>query len=474
MKYSIFIFAIFIAFSQSATAQQKHSLTGSWKGYISINGHHLIQKVYFKKLKAGYRGTLDIPQQGAKGLQLKKISVTKDDSVFFQFNGGINGAAKFKGYFKTDSTITGNFHQNGFKFPFKLTRYTTKVKKPKPKLKPYHHKDIIIQKNDSIQIGGTLTWPKKKKADQLVIMITGSGAENRDEEIFGFKIFGQIADYLTRHGIATFRYDDRGVGESTGNLRQTSMEALASDTRTIVDYFANKSDQTFNTITLLGHSEGGMIAGRTAARDTLVNKVILMSSPAFSLSKILPQQKRAIEKASGTPDSTIKEDMKFEMHFLKSLKSDKNAKKYKPMLVNYMAQKLENNLTENMKKQIGDLHAYAEKQVDKQFKIYQSPSMASIMYYDPAQDLKQLNIPVLALFGKKDTQVLYKPNSKRMRKVLQQSNADFTIKIIDHANHLYQHAKTGSTVEYMSLPKKFTAGFLPTVLHWLKRTENGK
>src|SRR5699024_7561958 len=123
----------------------------------------------------------------------------------------------------------------------------------------------------------------------LVILISGSGAQNRDEELFGFKPFAQIADYLARHGIAAYRYDDRGIGESTGNFSQTSIQTLASDTRAIVSYFSNKSDHTFKTITLLGHSEGGMIAGRVAARDSLVDKVILMSSPAFSLSKILPQ-----------------------------------------------------------------------------------------------------------------------------------------------------------------------------------------
>jgi pimeloyl-ACP methyl ester carboxylesterase len=466
MKYSILIFSIFIVLTQSAAAQQKHNLAGDWKGYININGQHLIFITHFKKQKNGYTGTLDIPQQGAKGLHLQNIKITPDDSVFFQQN---TTGAKLRGYFKTDSTITGSFHQHGMAFPFKLKRYTPKVAKQKPK--PYHHKDIIIQKNDSIKIGGTLTWPKHQKAKQLVIMITGSGPENRNEEIFGFKIFGQIADYLTRHGIATFRYDDRGMGESIGNLRQTTMETLASDVQTIVNYFSKKSDIKFKTIVLLGHSEGGMIAGRAAARNPRINKIILMSSPAFSLSKILPQQKRAIEKASGVPDSTIKKDMVFERHFLESLKSKKLAEKYRPILINHVAEKLNNNLSEKQKKQIGDLHAYAKKNIEQQFKLFQSPAFHSIMYYDPAKDLKQLDIPVLALFGKKDTQVLYKPNARRMRKALKQSKADFTIKIIDHANHLYQHAKTGSVAEYSSLPKKFTAGFLPTIVHWLKKTE---
>jgi pimeloyl-ACP methyl ester carboxylesterase len=465
MKNIIFIFALFVGFTQTTAAQQNSNLSGNWKGYIDIHGQHLINIMHFKKTaKNGYTGTLDIPQQNAGGLHFKKITVTPEDSVFLKFKIG-NGQGKYKGIFDTDSTITGNYYQNGLHFSFKIHRF-----KPDT-TRPYHHKDFIINKNDSIKIGGTLTWPKHQKAKQLVIMITGSGPENRDEALFGFKIFGEIADYLTKHGIATFRYDDRGVGESTGNLRQTSMETLASDVQTIVNYFSEKSDITFKTIVLLGHSEGGMIAARAAARNPKIDKIILMSSPAFPLSKILPQQKKALEKASGVPDSTLKKDMVFERHFLKSLKSNQDSAKYRDMLINHMVGKLQNNLSDKQKKRIGNLHSYVTKNIDQQFKIYQSPSMSSIMYYDPAKDLKQLDISVLALFGKKDKQVLYKPNARRMRKALKQSKADFTIKIIDHANHLYQHAKSGSFAEYRTLPKKFTAGFLPTVLHWLKNTE---
>jgi pimeloyl-ACP methyl ester carboxylesterase len=464
MKYSLLILLIFIAFTHSAAAQQRDSLAGNWKGYINVHGHHLVNIMHFKKTESGYTGTIDIPQQNANGLHFQKIIVTVEDSVFLEFETG-GGPGKYKGIFNTDSTITGNYYQNNLHFPFKIHRF-----KPDT-AKSYHHKDLIINKNDSIKIGGTLTWPEHQKAKQLVIMITGSGPENRNEELFGFKIFGQIADYLTKHGVATFRYDDRGVGESAGNLRQTSMEELASDVQTIVDYFSNKSDVTFKKIVLLGHSEGGMIAGRAAARNPKIDKVILMSSPAFSLSKVLPQQKRALEKANGVSDSTLKKDMIFERHFLKSLKSKKDSAKYWDAMINHMTEKLENELSDKQKKQIGDLHSYAEKNINRQFKLYQSPSLHSIMYYDPAKDLKQLDIPVLALFGKKDKQVLYKPNARRMRKALQQSKADFSIKIIDHANHLYQHAETGSLAEYKTLPKKFTKGFLPTVLHWLKKTE---
>lgn len=458
---------IFNKNKNESASQQKNRFTGNWKGYISIKGHHLINIVQIKKGKNGYSGTLDVPQQSGYGLRLNNISVTKADSVSFQVQLG-GGLGKYKGHFKSDSVITGTYYQRGYSFPFKLTRHKAKPKKKKPK--PYHHKDIIIQKNDSIQIGGTLTWPKHQKAAQLVIMISGSGAQNRDEELFGFKPFAQIANYLTRHEIAAYRYDDRGIGESTGNFSQTSMQTLASDTRAIVAYFSSKFDRTFKTIALLGHSEGGMIAGRVAARDSLVDKVILMSSPAFSLSKILPQQKRAIEKANGIPDSTIKKDMIFEKHAMKSIGSKADAEKYRQKMINHMAEKLK-AMPKKQRKQVGNLHEYATKTIDRILKNYRKPGLYSLMYYDPAKDLKQLDIPVLALFGGKDKQVPVGPNLKRMAAALDSASVSYQINVFKNANHLYQHAKTGAPKEYAALPPKFVEGLLPTITQWLNRTE---
>jgi pimeloyl-ACP methyl ester carboxylesterase len=471
MKYSILFFIILAAFTQSAAAQQKHNLASDWKGYININGKHLIQKVHIKKQKTGYSGTLDVPQQGAKGLPLNKISITKKDSVFFQFNGGGTGIGKFKGHFESDSTITGSFHQGGYTFPFKLKRYTPKVVKQKPK--PYHHKDIIIQKNDSIQIGGTLTWPKHKKANQLVIMTTGSGAENRDEEIFGFKIFGQIADYLTRHAIATFRYDDRGVGESTGTLHQTSLSTLASDVESIVAYFSNPAHHHFNTITLLGHSGGGEIDGMAAARDTLVDKLILMSSPGISLNKVLNYEFKRSFTRSGFGKPEIEKTLTAFQNVLIAIRNSENVEKAKK---HYRKQftKMFNTMPDSIKKHMKNFNKTAKKAAAGLLKNLTTPKYNSQMFYDPANDLKQLHIPVLATFGGKDTQVLIGKNLLPISAALNSAGVSYQINVFKNADHLYQPAKSMKDENYAMLPKHFVKGFLPTITEWLKRTGEAK
>src|SRR5699024_3322111 len=153
-----------------------------------------------------YSGTIDIPQQMGHDIPLQKVSVADDDSLFFEFMAG-PGLAEFEGKFNSDSTITGSFHHRGMQFPFKLKGYEPKAdsaKKSAPLSKAYNQKDMII-KNDSIKIGGTLTWPKKADADQLVIMISGSGAQDRDETmapVSDFKPFALLADSLTADGIA--------------------------------------------------------------------------------------------------------------------------------------------------------------------------------------------------------------------------------------------------------------------------------
>src|SRR5699024_63839 len=153
------------------------------------------------------------------------------------------------------------------------------------------HKELII-KNDSIDIGGTLTWPENKETPQLVIMISGSGAQDRDESlpITDFKPFAALADSLTMAGIATFRYDDRGIGKSTGNFEDTTPDMLASDVEAIIHYFEYEADQHFDQIILLGHSQGGVVGGKVAAENKAVDKLILIASPGVTLKRVLREQ----------------------------------------------------------------------------------------------------------------------------------------------------------------------------------------
>src|SRR5699024_758578 len=247
---------------------------------------------------------------------------------------------------------------------------------------PYHHKDIII-KNDTIAIGGTLTWPKDKKAKQLVIMISGSGAQNRDEELFGFKPFAQITDYLTRHDIATFRFDDRGIGESGGDPN-VGLDVLAEDVRAIYTSLNDRPELSQASIGLLGHSQGGYIANKLAAKNTHFDFIILMSGPSFPLDKIICPQTEAIEKDRGTSDMINQKGRQKQRELFWAMREDKLDSLRKARINETETQLAK--IPDQKKQPIENVHSYASQKVNQQIAqlsmhIFQSMNVYSPMLY---------------------------------------------------------------------------------------------
>ena len=467
----ILFFSIILLFPFQSQAQNSN-IAGNWKGYIDLMGNHLIIKIHFKKNGTQLTGTIDIPQQGANGLNLQHISHPKKDSVSFGFPAG-PGYASFAGTLESDSTIKGTFSQNGRQFPFNLkksNKIETEATARKKKELPYHHKNLILQ-NDSIKIGGTLTWPENKSTNQLVILISGSGAQDRDESlepIASFKPFATLADSLTMHGIATFRYDDRGIGESTGNFSQASIDILASDVEAIIKHFTQTSiDHHFKNITLLGHSQGGIVAGKVAAQDSLVDRLILMSSPGISLKQVLRYQVRQTFEDQYIPENQIEAEIAGREKLMEAIQKDTNISKAKAEYRQaFEAIQRKSLLSAN--KDTSNVSEMGKKQAQALVSGYGSPQMQSLLFYDPASDLKKLAIPVLVLFGGKDTQVPINKNKEPIKRALKASGSSYQIKTFPNANHLYQKANTGTVSEYSELPSRFVDGFIATITNWLK------
>ena len=434
MKKVLTLSLLFIC--HSITAQTTPELAGYWKGHIDLQGQKLTIKTHFTQDNSSYSGTIDIPQQGATGIQLQQIDVTKHDSVFFKFMAGPGNAASFEGVISNDSSITGTFHQNGMRFPFTLSQYSPK---PKPTL-PYGHKEIIIQK-DSLKIGGTLTWPQKIKTEKLVIMISGSGAQDRDATLVPvstFKPFARLADSLTRSGLATFRYDDRGIGQSSGNFTNTSLEMLASDVEAIIAKFSTGKGQIFDEIILLGHSQGGIVGGKVAAHSELVDKLILMASPGVSLAQTVVEQVELLNKQQSIPDSIVTQKVQLQKAIFDTLRNSQDFSKF------------DQNIPQN------------------ELNYLQSPAYFSLLDYQPTKDLQQLQIPVLVLMGGKDTQVTVQSNKKPIEQALEKAGTSYQITTFEEANHVFQQAKTGSVNEYGELPNKFVKGVSSTISQWIK------
>lgn len=328
--------------------------------------------------------------------------------------------------------------------------------------------------NGNIDLAGTLTLPAVGAVHPALILVSGSGQQDRDESIPiipGYKPFQVIADYLTQQGIAVLRYDDRGVGGSTGDPTTATTADFAQDAEAALNYLRNRSDIDPSMIGLLGHSEGSIIAAMIAARNPNVAFVISMAGPAVSGYDLLLLQTERILSVSGMDAEEVKQAMDDQRQLL-ALIMAQEWDGLKAKLLETGRQQIE-ALPEAQKKQIGDPEAFLQKQIDISM-LNMQHWMHFFLLHNPADDWRQIKVPVLALFGGLDTQVDQAQNRPAMQAALTQAgNPDVTIKIYPEANHLFQQAKTGSPTEYATLAAQFVPGFLDTIGQWILVRTNG-
>ncbi|MDG5491289.1 S9 family peptidase [Psychroserpens sp. SPM9] len=325
--------------------------------------------------------------------------------------------------------------------------------------------DILI-KTDDVTIGGTLMLPTHLQTMSLVIMSSGSGPQDRDETLEGFKIFKDIANHLASKGIASFRYDDRGVGDSTGDFVNSTIEDHSSDLENIMNYFKSSKQHSFKSFILLGHSQGGILAGKVAVGNTSVEKVILMGAPAVPLIEVVTYQVRQDYKNTNLPKRYIEADVSAHNKLMRAIKDDKHIDKaYDVFKATTKSILIEMSANESIDKEKLEQQAIAK--ADEYKIIYGLPSLTSFLYYDPSKDVERLNVPVLSLFGGLDFQVPIHQNKDRMENALLKSGTDYQFITFDEANHFFQKAKTGQRDEYAKLDKKFVNDFLYSISNWI-------
>lgn len=325
--------------------------------------------------------------------------------------------------------------------------------------------NLIIKTGDT-QIGGTLTRPVKPEVSSLVILISGSGDQDRDETLEGFKILKVIADHLASKGIASFRYDDRGVGESTGDFVNSTIEDHSNDLKSIMDYFKSNKKHPFHDFILFGHSQGGILASKVAVGNTSVKKVILMASPAVPLIEVVLYQVRQEYSEATISKSFIEDIVSVHNKLMRAIEDDKNIDE---------AHQLFRQTTETILYKMSSSHEIDSLKIKQQaiakadeFKIiYGLPSLTSFLYYDPTKDIEKLKVPVLALFGGLDFQVTIDQNKDRMENALLKSGTNYHFVTLENANHFFQKASTGKREEYETLEKKFVDNFLDEISNWI-------
>lgn len=414
-----------------ATRAQDSGLKGAWTGKLNVYGNELTLVFHFN----GEDCTLDSPDQGVKGVPAKlERTVTGIKVAVPSINASYEGV-------NMGESIMGTFKQHGQSFPLTIKPGLLKRNRPQTPAMPYPYQtqEVSFNNGDAI-LKGTLVIPENaSRQTPVLLMVTGSGLQNRDEEIFEHKPFAVIADALARAGIATLRYDDRGFGESAGDIVNCTTEDLKNDAFAGVQLLRSR----FDKVGVIGHSEGGTIALMLAA-EKKVDFIVSLAGMAVSGKETLLWQNRLALAAANIPSETI--DL-----YCKALDEVFDACISGTAMPSTTQYNFPTSLAQNLTV------------VTKQL---QTPYMKQFLTLDSRPLLGNITCPVLALNGTKDTQVEPESNLGALRSGLQK-NAKNKLEAIEGVNHLFQHCKTGMATEYGNIEETIAPEVLEKMVYWL-------
>ncbi len=440
-----------IAFSQTPSAE------GDWEGALKLPTAQLRLRVHIKSAPSGLTGTMDSVDQNAFGLPISEVTFT-DGVLKWQMP---QLSASFEGRMNsTGSEIAGNFTQ-GMALPLTLKRMDPaaaasagpkRPQMPQPPF-PYTSTDVTFpSKSSGVTLAGTLTMPAGKGPHPAIILVTGSGPQDRDESLMGHKPFLVLADHLTRKGIAVLRYDDRGIGKSTGGFATSTSLDFSMDAEGALDFLKSRADVNAKSIGIAGHSEGGIIAPMVAARRPDVAFIVLLAGTAVPGADVILEQGQALAKASGATEEQLNAARAKQMEFTRIMNSTAAPAELETKLREFLA---------------------GAPNIDAQLRQLTSPWMRFFMTYDPALTLAKVKCPVLALNGEKDLQVLPDQNLPPLKAALEKGgNKNVTILRLPSLNHLFQAAKTGTVSEYAQIEETMNPAVLDAITKWV-RTRSG-
>jgi pimeloyl-ACP methyl ester carboxylesterase len=439
-------------------------ITGQWNGLLKVQGTQLRIVFNINKTDSGYTSTMDSPDQGAKGIHVSTTTVDGNELKLEIATAKIEYTGELK-----EGIIVGTFKQSGLVIPLDLSREELEkeiVKRPQnPTLPyPYFTEEVAFQNpNANITLAGTLCLPKKEGNFPVVVLITGSGPQNRDEELLGHKPFLIISDYLTRNGIAVLRYDDRGVAKSTGDFQSATSMDFASDVESAIAYLKTRKEINPKKIGLIGHSEGGIIAPMVAAKSKDVNFIVLLAGTGIRGDKLLLMQQELIARASGVSDEDIEKTKESNTKVFDMVLKSKDSEALKTDLTNYIKTLLKENNSEKIPQGMTE-----DQFIARQVNQITNPWMQYFIKYDPSLTLEKVKCAVLAINGGKDLQVPPKENLSAIEKSLKKAgNKKFVVKELPNLNHLFQECKTGSPSEYSEIEQTFSPIALDEITKWI-------
>jgi len=469
---ALIFFAIWPTASIPASADDKPAddIAGTWQGTLDVSVAKLRLVVEFKKKDGGgYTATMDSPDQNALGIPIDEVTVA-DKTVKFTIK---QLAGTYEGKLADDGKqIEGKWSQGGLSLALNLkpgekAAAPKRPQEPKPPF-PYNAEEVSYENKEAgIKIAGTLTTPKEGGPFPAVLLITGSGPQDRNEAIMGHKPFLLWADYLTRRGIAVLRVDDRGVGGTGGKPLDSTIEDHAGDALAGIAYLKSRSDIDSKKMGLVGHSEGGLVAPAAAVKSDDVAFIVLLAGTGVVGEEILYSQGKLIAKSAGVSDEGIAAYQELQKQIFTVVKENDDAAAAAAKLTAIVLEKAA-GLTEEQKKTAEATAGLAERQL----KTLMTPWFRHFLTYDPKPVLEKVKCPVLAICGEKDLQVDPKLNLPAIEAALKSAgNEDYTVKELPGLNHLLQASQTGAISEYQQNEETINPAALEIVAEWLaKRT----
>lgn len=459
----ILLLTVFI----NANAQSGAAYQGSWGGTLHV-GQDLRIVFHIKDNgKGGLVTTADSPDQSALGLKCDTTWVSSD-GITIQMR-AMN--ASFTGKLQSDSVLEGTFRQ-GMDFPLTLKKSggRKRPQEPKPPF-PYKSEDVIYNNTDgSLQYGATITIPSGSGTFPAVLLITGSGAQNRDEEILGHKPFAVLADALTRNGFVVLRVDDRGVGKSTGKFGEATSADFAEDVNTSLNYLRNRPEVNKKKLGLIGHSEGGLIAPMVASKRDDVNFIVLLAGPGVRITQLMAEQNAALLRTSGVPEKAVQLYINIYLaaweEILAAPDSITARNRATAQIASWAAKTDSATLA-----QLGfTSQQVLEKSAESLVSLYQNKWYRYFMQFDPQPYLQSLKCKVLALNGSKDIQVISSSNLAGIEAALKKSKSkQYTVKELPGLNHLFQTCTTCTLADYGELEESFSPIALEEINNWLNK-----
>ena len=455
-----------IAACMACTAAAQ-SVTGRWVGKLQVPGGQLTLVLRIQESEGGKLSAfMDSPDQGANDISCDSVVYSAPHLKVFISSIGARYEATLDG-----DTLRGQFIQGGASSPLVLTpsaeedRSTLRPQEPQ-KPYPYLAEEVrFVNPTDGDTLAGTLTLPTSPGPHRVVVMITGSGPQDRDESLMNHKPFLVWSDALTKLGIAVLRFDDRGVGASTGNFGEATITATARDVEAAVDYLRSRKEIDNQRIGLIGHSEGGIIAPMVAvSRPKDVSFIVLLAAPGLRGDSILVMQNEIISRRSHTPDSIREATAQLNRSLFALLvppTTDEEA--------------LRQSLAEVLRGAFFDgplappmPHEQVELAINQEMEMLTAPWMRDFLRYDPAPMLSRVQCPVLAVQGSEDVQVPAAANLPIVEKALTlHGNKEVTVKEFPGLNHMLQHCQTCLPDEYGEIRETVSPEVLQFVGEWI-------